>query len=168
MSFCLYIFWLWIGSTGLELPHDYHISNTEVHYKSDQGAIQFTVHIFIDDFEKAIETRDSVLLKLFTKKELPQSDSLASEYLIDKLKVKLNGENYLPAFLGMEISDDLAAVWCYLEILDVAEIDEIYISNNILMEIFDDQKNIVNIKVDNKLKDFVILDKKSFKKSVRI
>ncbi|NNE25679.1 MAG: hypothetical protein HKN09_02440 [Saprospiraceae bacterium] len=167
MNTFVYILWFGLAALGGNV-HDFHLSKTDIHFKSDQQAIQFTVHMFIDDFEKAIETRDSVLLKLFTEKESPQSDSLSAEYLTDKLKIRIDGEIYYPEFLGMELSDDMAAIWCYMELLNISNLDELSISNKLLLELFGDQKNIVNIKVDNKVKEFVIMDQKTFKKAVRL
>ena len=167
MYIILYIIGLLPGLVGIN-DHDFHLSKTDIHFKSDKQAIQFTIHMFIDDFEKAIETKDSVLLKLFTEKESPLSDSLSEIYLLEKLKVEIDGQAHNPSYLGMELSDDLSAIWCYLEILNVQDMDELFISNQILLELFDDQKNIVNIKVDNKLAEFLILDDKNYKKSIRI
>ena len=48
--------------------------------------------------------------------------------------------------LGKEISKDLAGVWCYLEIPNIEAIKQLKIQNQLLLEVFDDQKNIVHIR----------------------
>ncbi|MFT7603922.1 MAG: hypothetical protein ACI8VT_001490, partial [Saprospiraceae bacterium] len=54
-------------------------------------------------------------------------------------------------FIGKEQSEDLQAVWCYLEVTNIKFFNSIEVTNSLLMEVFEDQKNIVHIKApDNK------------------
>ena len=70
--------------------------------------------------------------------------------------------------MGKEISDDLAGVWSYLELSDVEPFKVISISNSLLVSTFDDQKNIINIKVNSKSKAFHILDQNDNFKVIKI
>ena len=52
---------------------------------------------------------------------------------------------------------------CYLEISDVTQIDSFEISNKVLFDLTEDQKNIIKTKIDGKQSSF-ILDVNSYKK----
>jgi len=132
--------------------HDIHLSNTLVHYKSDESAIQLTVKIFADDLELAVKEMYGEEMLLLEKTELPHSDSLIQLYI--NYHFILSSENTLfqSHFIGKELSEDLSSVWCYLEYTDIKSFSQLDIQNSILTELFDDQKNMVMVKIDNKRK----------------
>lgn len=139
--------------------HDFHVSKTEVHYKSETESLQLSVHVFIDDLELALAPYSENILNLLSDKEHPDSDSLISLYFNEVFKFSVDGQEVMPSYLGKEISDDFEGAWCYLEQEDLASFDQLTIRNTLLCEVFDDQKNIVSFKIDNKSKAFNILDK---------
>jgi len=148
---------------SLLLPdaHDIHLSNTVIHYKSDQKALQLTIHMFIDDLENAIQLETEEPLKLFTDRELLESDSLLLAYIDKNLKINLGKKEYVWDYIGKELSEDLGAVWTYIEIPNVSYLPEsISIENTLLFDLFDDQRNLMNFKVDNKRKAFYTFDQK--------
>ncbi len=138
--------------------HDFHVSKTELNYQEDQQAIQISVNIFIDDLELAIQSYTSNKLNLFNKSEAQNADSLIAVYIQENFKLITDQELPQLAFLGKEISNDLAGAWCYLEILNVNKFESIEIENTILLNNFEDQKNIIDFRINNKSKSFKILD----------
>ena len=141
------------------LLHEFHVSKTEAHYKSEQSDLQVSVHIFIDDLELALKDFSDEPIHLLTQKELPQADSLIYGYLSSKIQFLADDKHLNLSYLGKEISNDFQGVWCYLECNNVMKPKLTSIKNNLLCELYDDQKNIVSLKVDNKTKAFHILDK---------
>lgn len=137
--------------------HDFHLSKTDIHYKSEQQALQITVHSFIDDTEEALQPSMEEELKLMTNSEHEKADSLLAAYLSENIVIKIDGVEQACQYLGKEASDDIQGVYCYLEILNVSAFATLEVDNSILIDIFQDQKNIVNIKADNKPKAFHIL-----------
>jgi len=116
--------------------------------------------MFIDDLEAAIQEDPDAPLKLFTDKELPEADSLLMAYIDENLKINLGQKEYVREFIGKEISEDLGAVWTYIEIPNVSLSDKIIVENTLLFDLFDDQKNMINFKIDNKRKAFYTFDPK--------
>ena len=57
------------------------------------------------------------------------------------------------------MSEDLVAVWCYLEIENIKPFKKLYVKNNTLMETFDDQKNIISVSGPNKRKGYLMFNK---------
>ncbi|MEE9371493.1 MAG: DUF6702 family protein [Saprospiraceae bacterium] len=140
-----------------ETLHQYHLSNTEVRYNQEESALQITTRIFIDDLEETLNKMGHTALFLCTEKEPEHADGLVSQYLKERLLLSVDGELLEFTYLGKEISDDLIAVWCYLEVLNVNPQQNIEVENNVLLASFDDQKNIVNVKTDSGKRSMFIL-----------
>ena len=153
------------SSTGL---HDFHVSKTEVHYKSEAESLQLSVHVFIDDLELALANYSDNVLNLLSEKEHPDADSLIALYFNEVYSFSVHDKDISPAYLGKEISDDFQGAWCYLEQEHLASFDQMEIKNTLLCEIYDDQKNIVSFKVDNKRKAFNILDKEDSELTINL
>ena len=70
-------------------------------------------------------------------------------------------------FIGKETSEDLQAIWCYLEITNIEAVESIVVENNLLMEMFADQKNIIHIMMPDKKQGYFMLEKgKSSEKAI--
>ena len=143
-------------TTGM---HDLHLSRAAIHYNASQESFEVTVHIFIDDLEIAMTGDSPSYLRIATERERPEADSMIDLYLRQHLIVEADGQPLNWAFLGKEESDDLIAIWCYLEITNVRDPRKIRIQNSILTEVYDDQKNIVSFTSPTK-KAFFLLDRK--------
>lgn len=152
------------------LTHDFHLSKTELHYKSDQQALQYTCYLFIDDLEEAIyNTYDMDSLKLFTNNEHSLSDSIISKYLNEHLTISINNTDLNPEYIGKELNDkDPEGMRCYLEVVDLDPFDQIEINNELFLKTFNDQKNLVDVIVDKKSKSFHLLDANDNKLNVKI
>lgn len=146
--------------------HDFHVSKSDIHYKSEKRAVQITINVFIDDLELALSEYSIEKMSLFSDSEYEKSDSLIDVYLQDHFKIAVDDLPARPYYLGKEISDDLSAAWMYMELENVVEVSKIQLTNTILFKEFEDQKNIVNVKMNNKSKAFFILDHKDFTKTV--
>jgi hypothetical protein len=126
-------------------------------YNETDQLFQITTRIFIDDLEEVLKARYEIDAQLATEKEDPQSGPLIEKYLAAKLLVKINGQERQLNYLGREYKDDL--VVCYLEIPGVnrAELRSIEVENNVLMEIFEEQQNVLHIKIDAQKKSFILV-----------
>jgi len=140
--------------------HAFHVSKTELNYKSSQNSLQVSVNVYIDDLELALEEYDKSTMNLFNQSEYHLADSLISIYLNNTLEITIDNKSITPVYLGKEISDDLSAAWCYLESENLAPFKSLTLKNSIMNNLFADQKNIVNLKLDNKSKAFHIMDAK--------
>jgi len=150
--------------------HDFHMSKTQIHYKTEQKALQYTVNLFIDDLSLAVEEEFEIdSLNLFLNNEQPIADSLIHLYINKHLEVKLDGEVITPIFIGKELnSEDYEGFRCYLEVEDVESIQKFEIKNLLLTELFNDQRNILSVMVDQKSKAHHLLDKEDFIKQISL
>jgi len=164
MKFSLIIIVLsWISINSV---HDFHLSKTDIHFKSEEQAIQITVHTFIDDMELALKAYDKKDLKLFQHAEAFTADSLLAVYFNDNLKVKVNNKPVQFEYLGKEASEDIQGVYSYLEILGVSDIKNLEVMNSILIDTYDDQRNIIVVKADGQSVAFHMLTSSDHQKSI--
>ncbi len=125
--------------------HDFHVSKCLVEYNEAERALQVSMHIFIDDLEEALRRQGADQLFLCTEREAANAETHLRRYLEQNFRLQANGAPAAYEFLGKEISDDLAAVWCYLEVTGIDHLEQLTVTNRILTEVYDDQKNIVSV-----------------------
>lgn len=133
-------------------PHDIHVSVTDIDISGDK--VEMTVKTFLDDLQLAVG--------LTGGQDVPanytSAEDLISEYLIDEISIKIDT---MVVQMGIdEISASPDAVWISLS----AEVPEGYIAKSraievrqsLLTKIYDDQKNLINIKVDGQKKSEIL------------
>ena len=130
----------------------------EVEYVPEKASVQIIIGFFIDDIELALKEAYGVNFKLDTPDEQKNSDEYLKKYLNTHLQLKLNGASESYHYIGKEY--DLDLVRFYLEITDIESLDVFELENTCLIQQFDDQKNIIKLKVKNFHKTFY-LDKKN-------
>ena len=140
--------------------HKYYLSLTEIEYNQEKKSLQIIINVFMDDIELALNKDYNINLQLTTKKELKDSDEYFEKYLKDKLQFKLQNKELPFVYLGKEYEGDL--VYFYLEISDVETPEPLEVHNKILLQHFEDQQNVVKLKVGKKRKS-EILNKKNDK-----
>ena len=77
----------------------------------------------------------------------------STDYLLQYLELNLNDTDVTPSILGREYQDDLLVL--YLEVMGVAELQTLEVSNRILFAELEGQQNIVRIKTPTKRKSFL-------------
>lgn len=135
--------------------HKYYVSVTQVEYVKEKKAVQITTRIFIDDFEKLLRERFDASITLASHSDEKHIDKYIEAYLKSKLKISINGEVLQYTFLGKEYDEDI--VQCYLEIKNIENIATFEITNKVLFELFEEQKNVVRTHINSKHKSFILI-----------
>ena len=136
--------------------HKFYVSVTEVVYVKEKTSVQIITRIFIDDLENALRQRYNKHLTLAQENEAKEVEDYLQRYLKDKISIQINGKFVDYKFIGKEYDNDI--VFCYLEIADVKDIKSFEISNKVLFESFDDQQNIVKLKIKDQNKSFILIN----------
>jgi hypothetical protein len=144
--------------TGAEL-HAFHLSKCLLEYNEREKAIQISMHIFLDDLEDALRLEGHDQLFICTKKEAPEAEQHMEAYLRKHFQLVVNGQEMNYNFLGKEASDDLMGAWCYIEVENIQQLQELEVKNSILMELFDDQKNVVHLVGPNQKRGVLLFQK---------
>jgi len=152
-----------IGSTSNETDvHEFHLSKSTINYNTTEQAIQITMNLFIDDLELALKEYGADSLQICTRYESDDAEDYILQYINDRLIIIIDDKPVEVSFIGKEQSDDLEAVWCYFEVLDIGSIRQLSVQNTIMTDLFDDQKNITSIRKDkHRIEDILFSTKKT-------
>lgn len=154
MKWIVFLLWPILGTT-----HEFHLSKCTTHFDADENALQISLLLFIDDLEEALRRQGADHLKLCTAQESEKAEAAMQTYLQKHFIIKIDGISQKLNFIGKEPSEDLQAVWCYFEITNVKSMEKVEFINNILLEVFDDQKNLVNFTVPGKKNEYMLFHK---------
>lgn len=130
--------------------HDIHVSKCEIQWNNEASTLEVATQIYLDDLQKVLTKQGAGELHLCTDKEIKEADSYLKQYLAKKLEISADGVALSPTFIGKEPSDDQIAVWCYIELKAPAGFSQLKIRYDVLMDLYDDQKNIVSLKIKGK------------------
>ena len=134
--------------------HQFHISKSQIAYNTTDQALQVSMHIYVDDLEEALRRRGHDQLYINTEKEVASADSLIYQYLADVFTITIDEVNQSFNYVGKESSEDLQAIWCYLEVENIPAIQRLDLELSLLMEIYDDQKNMILVEKTNGESDY--------------
>lgn len=147
--------------------HDIHLSRTEINCNQDNQSLEVTMYIFIDDLESSLKMDGYDSLYIATNRESAEAEPTIRRYLEKHFTVYINGEKVKFNFLGKELSDDLTAIWCYLEATGIGNPTEVNVFNDVLTEQFDDQKNMILLR-KNKQEKYMLLHTGKPQESVQL
>ena len=136
--------------------HKYYLSLTQIEYNEKSKALQITMNVFIDDFELTMNNTFDKQFNLSTKEELTDSETYFNDYLKEHFKVKLEGQSVNFNYIGRKYEGDV--VFFYLEFEDVTDVKSIEIENTVLFKYFEDQKNLIKLKIKGEF-DSLLLTK---------
>jgi len=150
--FVLLLFPLLMSSTS----HKFYVSTTNIEFVKEKRTLQIITKIFTEDIEQALQARYNPSITLDSKKETETDESFLKKYLLQKIKIEVNGVPVVPIYLGKEYDIDIAKI--YLEIENVSELESIEIENKVLIDMFSEQQNIIHLTTPESRRS-LILDK---------
>ena len=137
--------------------HDIHICLTELKFNETTSSFQVSIKIFIDDLELALSKEGTSGLFIGTPKETDGATLFIERYLNKHFKIDIDGKSLELVFQGKEVSEDLQAIWCYVEFeAQPFRGKKCTISNDILFSMFEEQRNIMDIRMSQLQKDYTI------------
>lgn len=154
MKYQKYVILLIIAPLLAFSVHKYYISLCEVEYVEEKKSVQIIISHFIDDLEITLNNEHKKDFFLATNKEAKNIQEIYEDYLHKHLKFTINQKPAHYQFIGKEYDDDL--VRFYLEIPNVQKLNSIEIENTCLIKDFEDQQNIIKIKVKKFNKTFYL------------
>ncbi len=136
--------------------HKFYVSVTNVEYSEEDQSFQIISRIFTDDLDELLNTRYGFQARLGTPEESPQADAYIERYFREKFELSINGNQQEYSFLGKRYDNDL--IICYLELpFDRTDLKSIGLRNQILTDLFEEQKNLVHFNILGKKKSFVLI-----------
>jgi hypothetical protein len=127
--------------------HKFYVSITQIDVNVQSHHLEISARIFSDDLEASILAVTGEALRLGSGREHPKTDSLLFEYVLPRLAFAQKGKLLEYAMIGKEVEADVT--WIYLESREGISTEEpLTIRNELLLDLFPDQKNLVNVKVN--------------------
>jgi hypothetical protein len=136
----------------LQPTHAFHTSITEMRYNPKEKAFEISLRVFTDDLEKTLSINNQN--KKFVIENTDKNDPFIEQYVRKHFGVTtLKNQKLNYQYVGKEKEGD--ATWIYLEMPVNESIKGSKIQNDVLMDSFDDQTNIVNIFVNTEKKSYL-------------
>lgn len=148
-----FFFLLFIGLSSMTF-HKFYVAIYQINYVPQKKMIQITTRIFSDDLNDALEYKYEKKTYIGTKKESPEDVELLKKYLAEKFTLKVDGQLKTMNFLSKEIENNVLI--CYLNIKDISKVKNIEVQNSIITEIYPEQQNIIQSKLNGE-KDSLLL-----------
>lgn len=149
------LFFLLLFSNG-HSRHEFHASVTKIEYNAKEQVFEISMRVFTDDLEKAlsIASNTKVVLSEATGLGTDKNDPLIQQYVQAHFRFLTPQKQVKPIkYIGHEVEAD--ANWLYLEMPFAESFQGGVLKQTVLMETFDDQVNMVNIKYQAQKKTFV-------------
>lgn len=136
-------------------PHPIHLTVMEISGAEKSKDLECSVTFFADDFARAIQY-ETYAPQVQSGKI--KTDDLIIKYLRSKLQLKVNGKS--SNFNLQRTENTHETITCYLKLNAVAaETQKIEISSKLMLELFNDQRNLVQIRIPGKKEGALSLDK---------
>ena len=132
--------------------HAFHTSITEMRYNPKQKSFEISLRVFTDDFEKTLSSNNQN--KKFVIENNDKNDVFIESYIRKHFVVKTpKNQKLIYQYVGKEKEGD--ATWIYLEMPINESLKGSKIQNDVLIDMFEDQTNIVNIFMNNDKKSYL-------------
>lgn len=139
--------------------HKFYVSITNIEYVKEKESLQIIAKIFIDDIEAVLQERYDENIRLATRKETKKDAEYLKRYILQKIQIKVNGKPVQLDYIGREYETDIVKV--YLEIEGISRLNSIEIENEVLMERFSEQQNIIHLKTPDSRRSLILEKDKS-------
>jgi hypothetical protein len=140
------------------VAHKFYLSNTSIEFNAETRAIEITSKIFTDDLEHAIEAQCYRYNSLYP--QTPEVYELVKKYIGEKLSLQVAGRNVILNFIGYSVDNDMTTLFIEGNYFDP---NQVIVNNTILLELYADQQNIVEVRWNGQSKrEYFTKDKTQF------
>lgn len=140
-----------------EADHAIHLSKCQLRCADEN--LELKCHIWLDDLTEALAINGIADPQFLTPDEADGADEILKNYLREKIKLNVNEAEVKLEWAGKEASEDGLAIWINLRAKSMAAPKHLRIQDNLLMELYDDQQNIVHLKGPGGKQGYLIFEK---------
>ena len=134
--------------------HKYYVSVTVATW-SKSNTLQLVTRLFIDDVQRVLNERYDLNLKLDGTEDQEQLEKLLDRYTRQTVTVQLNGQTKALTSYGYKVENDQYVLFYETEALD-RDLERVTIKNRMMMGVFSDQQNMVNVVVGKQRKSLLL------------
>ncbi|MAR65177.1 MAG: hypothetical protein CMB83_04550 [Flammeovirgaceae bacterium] len=136
----------------LLLVHPLYISTSEIFLKENKHDIK--IKIFRDDLEDDLRLFFDKSISIDTEIKLKNVSSQLDAYIKDKFQISVNKSEIIPSIDNYNLVNDLIVINLSFE--KKGNIYNIKVSNNVLFDVFQVQKNVVLINFENQIQSHIL------------
>ena len=138
------ILFQWLTTGILALLHPFYLSVIEINHNPKDANVEISVRAFAEDIEKTIQKYTTKKIDILNPADPVFLDSQIQSYLLEKIKLKVNGQAATLKYIGHEIEKE--SVWVYFEIPKVADMSSLEVDCKLLYDFETSQTNLLNVK----------------------
>jgi hypothetical protein len=140
--------------------HPLFVSVTEIELNAKDKTLEISCKIFTDDFEKTLRQNYKTTVDLLKPKDKTAMNNLVSDYVQKHLLLNANGKKVALQFIGYEQQEE--GIVSFYQVNNIATLNKITITNNILYEYKKEQLGIIHVTVDGNRKSTKLNNPESF------
>jgi hypothetical protein len=135
------------SATSVYGRHPIHATVTTIEYNAKTKIFEMSCKFFADDLEEVIKRATGTQAFIGSgAKEVKNLNALLEQYLRKHVRLEADGKPLTSwTFVGKELEGE--AVWCYMELPATPSVKRLLVENTVLMELYDDQTNLVNVQI---------------------
>lgn len=134
--------------------HPYYVSLCQINFNKETESLEIQLKIFADDLILGLEKVGHSHLYLGEERENPDADKYIYNYLKKVLSFRVNSKDIIYQYVGKEM--DKGAVWTYLEIPGVENLESIDVKCSLLTEVLETQNNMIQVQKDKIVKNLLL------------
>jgi hypothetical protein len=138
----------WLTMAFIALMHPFYVSVIDINHNTKEGAVEVSIRIFTPDLEQTLQKYSSTKIDIANPKDKALLDKQISNYINQKIQLKINGQPATLNYIGYEIQ--MESVWVYSEVPKVTSLKKLDVNCNLLYDFKDLQSNIFHVKANGK------------------
>jgi len=134
----------WMMTGLMALLHPFFVSVIEINHNQKEATVEISVRVFTEDLEKTLQKYTTTKLDITNPPDKGFLEKQISNYITQKIKLKINGQTVSLHYLGHEIQRE--STWSYFEIAKIPEVKKIEVDCSLLFDYEKSQTNILHVK----------------------
>lgn len=153
--------WMLLSSVLLLMSftalHKFYLSVSELSYSESDQNFRMTTRVFVDDLDAVLKARYDIDAQLTTEFEHEMADYYLEKYIRAKLLIKVNDQNLKYSILGRKVDNDQLIFFIEIPYESMNQLDSLFIQNEILMDLYEEQQNVVHLQLKGKKKSLMLI-----------
>lgn len=127
-------------------PHPFYVSVTEIEYNAGEKALEMSIKVFTDDFEKVLVKATGGPVDIYKPKDKALLEKQIADYIKKHFLIKADGKPLSLEYVGFEIEEQ--STFGYFQVSNLSKAPKkIEISNAVFYEMYEKQISIMHLNI---------------------
>lgn len=151
---------IFFGVSAWGMAHKFYLSVTQIGYNNQANSLEITSRVFADDLNQLMRIRYGIEAQLETPTQHPMAATYLEAYWAQKFTITVNEQPITLKVLGVKKDQDMLICFIEGKGVSLTAPTNIVVQNKILTDLFEDQQNVVHLKVKGLKKSFLLMKDK--------